>query len=300
MTEEYIKRNPGDLVTSEDWNEVQEMIKKDIADQVGRVETDLNEFKEEPVDAEKFGDNTPEEWINEFDDRYVQHAELEAGWGEYRRYFKQIDRQLVDSSFEPAIIKHNLHRYPVVNIYELAKLEYTISGETTAAAAAVTDNDGNEVKFLVYYAGHRDPVAENLMTHGEDDVHWGDPLNLILEQFGMSPNPEQYFDDVLNDLWGHMFDPGLSQDHFKRESYGHSEYIQTEILDKDRTVEQLAGKHGIWDDLRMAIRPQMIPVSPPLNINDNEYKFVQVVHLSQDILEIRVPSERDLMILLRT
>lgn len=296
MTEEYIKRNPGDLITSENWNEVQELIKNDIADQVGRVETSLNEFKEKPVDAEKFDGNTPDEWTKEFDDRYVQHAELEAGWGEYRRYFKQIDRQLADDSFEPAIIKHNLHRYPVVNIFELAKLEYTISGETTA----VTDNDGNEVKFLVYYSGHRDPVAEKLMTLGEDDVHWGDPLSLILEQFGMSPNPEQYFDDVLNDLWGHMFDPGLSQDHFKRVSYGHSEYIQTEILDKDRTVEQLTGKHGIWDDLRMAIRPQMIPVGPSFADISPVYPLVQVFHLSQDILEIRVSSAMDLMILLRT
>jgi len=290
MTEEYIKRNPGDLVTSEDWNEVQEMIKKDIADQVGRVETDLNEFKEEPVDAEKFGDNTPEEWTKEFDDRYVQHAELEAGWGEYRRYFKQIDLELAGGSFEPAIIKHNLHRYPVVNIFELAKIEYeTTSGDTPA------------VKFLVYYAGHRDPVAENLMTRGEDDVHWGDPFDLFLEQFGMSPNPTQLFDDVLNDLWGHMFDPGLGQDHFKRESYGHSTYIQTEILDKDKTVEKLAGS-GVWDDLRMAIRPQMIPVGPPLvaNTDTSSYHTVQVFHLSQDILEIRVPSAMDLMILLRT
>jgi hypothetical protein len=291
MTEEYIKRNPGDLITSEDWNKVQGLIKKDIVDQVGRIETDLNEFKEKPVDAEKFGGNTPDEWTKKFDDRYVQHAELEAGWGEYRRYFKQIDRKLVDKSFEPAIIKHNLHRYPVVNIFELDYLKNS-SGTT------VKDNDGNSVKFLVYYAGHRDPVAENLMTLGEDDVHWGDSFNLILEQFDISPNPEQYFDDVLNDLWGHMFDPGLSQDHFKRESYGHSKYIQTEILDKDRTVEQLTGKHGLWDDLRMAIRPRMIPAVLLSDVTESTQ--VQVYHLSQDILEIRVPSAMDLMILLRT
>jgi len=296
-TTPYISRNPGDVITAEDWNEAQVLIKEDIQNQVGEVETALNEFKETPVDADTFDGKTPEEWTEAYDERYVQRSELEAGWGEYRRYFKQIDLELADDIFQPAIIKHKLNRYPVVSLFELAELK------SKKDDTPVKDNDGNEVKFLVYYAGHRDPDAEKLMTHGPDDVYWGDPLTRIMEQFGMHPIPTQLFDDVLNDLWGKMFDPGLAQDHFKRESYGHSAYIQKKVLDENMTVNDLdAG--GMWKDLRMAIRPKMISAfDEPKTGGDYAGPImsrVQVYHMSQDMLEITVTEAIDLMVLLRT
>jgi hypothetical protein len=270
------------------------MIKEDIEGQVGQVKTELDEFKEAPVDADTFGGKTPDEWDQKYDQRYVQRAELPSGWGQYKRYFKQLNSNL------PAIIKHNLHRYPLVNIFELAKLEHKKEDNTSVI---VTDVDGNEVKFLVYYAGHRDPVAENLMTRGADNVHWGDPLTLIMEQFGMAATPTQLFDDVLNDLWGKMFDPGLDQDHFSRASYGHSKYIQKQVLDKNRTVEDLRSA-GMWEDLRMAMRPRAIPVGTRVLSNGESISpAVQTLHLSQDMLEIQIPSvlgSMDLMVLLRT
>lgn len=290
---------PGDLIAAERVNGVQVAIKKDIRDQVGKVQKNLDEFKATPVDASKFGGKTPSEWTTEYDKRYVQRSELKNGWGEYRRYLKQIDRP--ETTPDPALIEHGLRRYPTVTVFELAKLLTDV--QPADATKFLSEDTTLDAKFLIYYAGRRDPIAEKLMTRGSDTVFWGDKLELILEQFEMTPSPTQYFDDVLNDLWGKMFDPGLDQDNFRRDAYGHSKYIQSELLKNGRTVQELKSG-GIWDDLRMAIRPQLISTNSefadPTTKDPNQKNTVQVFHLSQNTIEIRAAKPIDLMVLLRT
>ena len=294
---------PGDLIAAERVNGVQVAIKQDIRDQVGKVQKNLDELKATPVDASKFGGKTPDEWTKEYDKRYVQRSELKNGWGEYRRYLKQLDRP--ETAPDPALIEHGLRRYPTVTVFDLAKL-LPSTGDATRDAELLkllSEDTTLDAKFLVYYAGRRDPIAEKLMTRGSDTVFWGDKLELILEQFDMTPSPTQYFDDQLNDLWGKMFDPGLDQDNFRRAVYGHSKYVQTELLGKGRTVQELKAG-GVWDDLRMAIRPQMISTNSefanPTTADPSQRNTVQVFHLSQNTLEIRAAKPIDLMVLLRT
>lgn len=285
----YEEFHAGDLIEAERMNTMQVKIKQDIAGQVGQVNDALNEHMEAPVDADTFGGKTPDEWKGDLDQRYVMRSEIPSNWGEYRRYFKQLDRQLGGApTFGPAIIEHELDRYPVITVFELLPLD-------------VSDEANTGVKFLVYYAGHRDNAASRLSTRGLDTVHWGDSLDLLLDQFGLQVTPKQLFDDVLNDLWGRMFDPGLDQDHFRREAYGHSDYVQQQILDKDRTVEELK-QMGIWEDLHMALRPRMIPLGIPYGDRnqDGATKQVDVFYLSQDALEIQATQQVDLMVLLRT
>lgn len=249
----YIPLNPGDVITAEDWNELQQYIKADLADNLSAI-------------------------------------------GDYRRYFKQMDRELSGGQIEPAVIEHRLNRHPMIEIYELAPLfeEEPLAGEQKPF-------DWQNVKFLVYYASRRDPIAELLRTETHDWFHWGDPLALWLGQFEVEPSASQAFDDLLNDLWGHMFDPGLEQDQFKREAYGHTGYVQRWI-DADKTVGELM-ETGRWDDLYIAVRPQLFtssiaksPTPAPIEPSGQ----IQVYHLSQNATEIQVPRAMDLMILMRS
>lgn len=297
----YDTFNPGDLIAAERMNAMQIAIKEDIHAKVQTVQDDLDQFKEEPVDADTFGGQTPDEWKTFYDERYVLKADLEGSLGYYRRYFKQL--ALPSDSPLPSLIEHNLGRYPVVSLFELAELR---GGEEPDSNELVISAEGERVKFLVYYAGHRDPDAAKLMTRaGTDAVHWGDPLQDILDQFGLQVSDSQYFDDVLNDLWGKIFDPGLEQDHFRRNSYGHTEYVQSQLLGNSRTVKELKDG-GIWSDLRLATRPQMIPTQVEFSTSardgdDNgQINRVQIFHLSQNMLEIRADSNIDLMVILRT
>lgn len=291
----YDKFNPGDLIAAERMNELQVSVRKDIHLQVGKVQQDLDEYKATPIDAALLGGKTPDEWTKLYDERYIQRSEIKNGWGEYRRYFKQISRPVADP--DPAIIEHNLRRYPVVSLFQLDRL-----GKPDELKDLVPEGFSPDPRFVVYYAGRRDPIAEKLQTQGADTVFWGDALDMILEQFELSTSPTQTFDDVLNDLWGKMFDPGLDQDNFRRAAYTHSRYIQIELLNRGRTVQELKSG-GIWNDLRVAMRPKMIPAS--IDFNDSTADVAQtnrleVFHLSQNALAIKAANPIDVMVLLRT
>ncbi len=289
----------GELIVAERLNELQIAIKKHVGIQVEDVKKELDEFKAKPVDASKFGGKTPAEWTKLNDERYVQRSELKGGWGDYRRYFKQLNRPL--PAPDPAVIEHNLRRYPVVSLFELTQL---ITNEEDAKRL-LSDDTSKDARFVVYYAGRRDPIAEKFMTRSADAIFWGDNIELILEQFGLTPAPTQMFDDVLNDLWGKMFDPGLDQDNFRRDAYGHSRYIQTELLSRGRTVQELKAG-GVWDDLRVAIRPQMIPVDIDFATGvanaqgARDTNRVDVFHLSQNVVDVQAAKPIDLMVVLRT
>ncbi|MGD2076748.1 MAG: hypothetical protein PVH18_00045 [Chloroflexota bacterium] len=296
----YIERNAGDLITSEDWNEVQQFVKADIAANAAADEENMASIQEQlgNVDAARFGGQTPEERTEDNDKRYVKRSDATAV-GEYRRYFKQLDKEIVvgnERIIEPSVIEHNLCRYPLVQVYELAQLfDRAPEGEHPFV--------WNEVKFLVYYASKRDPVAELLQTESSDWYYWGDRLPFILDQFDVQPARSQAFDDLLNDLWGAMFNPGLEQDQFKRDSYGHTSYVDKWIQD-DKTVGELLDE-GRYEDLRVAIRPQqlsagMIPSKTENGINWWNDDELDVFHLSENTIEIRVHRAIDLMVLLRT
>jgi hypothetical protein len=303
----YISRNPGDLITAEDWNEIQRKIKGDIdkaqasIDQIQKMGVDKASKAE---DADKFANKTPDKWKEELDERYVQHSELRSGWGEYRRYFKQLE-----DLTRPAIIEHNLHRYPLVNIYELQSFVDLLVEIEKDVSTDSRDNLQN-IKFFLYYEGHIDPAAGKLKSGNYK--HSGDSLEILMTQFGMSKEDGgQLFYDLLNDLWGKMFDTENEQDHFEIESCGFSKWIQDNIIDHQMSVGNVIHKR-LWDNLRIAIRPQMMPIGAyAINSGEvidkrlTEKTKVDVVHVSQDALEIHVTPltegrPLDLMVLLRT
>ena len=206
-------------------------------------------------------------------------------------------RTSTGDAIEPAVIEHKLCRFPLVEVFELQQL-------FTAAPpfpAGLTDKPfvWDKAKFLVYYATKRDPIAELLRTESSDWFYWGDSLSFWLDQFGVTPALSQSFDDLLNDFWGKMFDPGLEQDEFKGESFGHTPSVQ-KWIDDDKTVGALV-KGGQWEDIRVAVRPKLATWLLAENATvKSPTQEVLVYHVSQNAVEIRVPRAMDLMVLLRT
>ena len=72
----YIARNPGDLLSAGDWNQVQVEIKKDIA---GQIQKAVGEIESVPHsdDSDKLGGKTLEEAIKGLEERVLQ---------DYRKY----------------------------------------------------------------------------------------------------------------------------------------------------------------------------------------------------------------------
>ena len=70
----YIDRNPGDLITAEDWDEVQVKIKEDIANQLKAAKDDVLHGAtpvDHAINADKFDNKTPKNWTDELDQRYA-------------------------------------------------------------------------------------------------------------------------------------------------------------------------------------------------------------------------------------
>jgi len=304
----YINYQPGDLITAESTDEMQVLIKEDIAKNVGAIETEFHDFMGKPVDAAKFGGKIPTEWTAYYDERYVAKAELKDGLGLYRRYFKTLDRVLANGRLESAIIEHNLGRFPVVEVSELLPLNISENPLTNDDVAEGTNAD--QYRFLVYYATATDRASDKLRSRGNDKVFWGDPLALMMEQFKKTAKDTQRVSDVLNDLWGAMFDPGDDQDRFDSDKYGFSRYIDENVI-HDRLTFAQANDTGIWDDLRMAIRPRLLstgieipglPLAVPHGDNEGVSPAirVEIFHLSQNAIEIQVSRAADLMVVVRS
>ncbi len=291
----YVPVQPGDIISAALANALQVQIREDIGEQVGGVRAALDGYIAKPVDAAKFGGETPEEWTKKYDARYVRPADLAAGLGSYRRYFKSLNRELRDGKFEPGLIEHKMGRYPVVTVAELMPLSVLeladVPGDVTPA----------DLRFLVYYANARDRASTRLQTRGNDVAYWGDPITLLLEQFHLEINDTQLFDDVLNDLWEAMFNPGDDQDHFEFAKYGVSAYVQAQIIDRSLSVEQLK-RNGQWGDLQVAVRPRVLAVgqNEPAAAAGDQPAHVDVFHITQDMLEIQVTRATDLMVVLRS
>lgn len=287
-TDLYVEFHPGDLISAEDMNEMQDKIQEDIGTQITAAKKEIIEGEvAQAGNAKKFGGLDPSELEARQDKRYVMRDDYIAA-GEYRRYFKQADKVLGGGGIEPAVIKHRLHRYPIVEVYKLAQL-FAVEPLATKEKPFVWQT----VRFLVYYASKIDPVAELLRTESSDWFYWGDPLSYWLDRFGVKPEKTQVFEDLLNDFWGQMFNPGLEQDEFKGESFGYSKHVE-KWLDKP-VGDLMMGKQ--WEDLRVAVRPQLI--SPSLNLTAGAADQILVFHLSQNEIEIQVSSPMDLMVLLR-
>lgn len=291
----YIKYRPGDMITAESTNEEQVQIKEDILGKVGQVQKNLDDYKLLPVDAARFGGKLPEEWTKYYDGRYVLKSELKEGLGLYRRYFKTLDRP----GLEPATINHDLGRFPIVEVSELLPLDRGGLTNDEVESNTLASN----YRFLVYYATATDRASSKLVTRSNDKVFWGDPLPFIMEQFGKTPTDKQRFSDILNDLWGAMFDPGDDQDRFDNIKFGFSRYVEEHIIHDRLTYADLR-ENGMWEDLRVAMRPRLVsPLGGELQRVGDDFALplpVNVYHINQHILEIEVSRAADLMVVLRT
>ena len=93
----YIPQEPGNLITAEDWNELQEKIQDDIESKIADSE---QKIKTEGVDqagnADKFAEDTPDAWIEKLNELYAPKVHDHEGQSEYRRFIKQFTNKLYD------------------------------------------------------------------------------------------------------------------------------------------------------------------------------------------------------------
>ena len=293
MTEErvpYIKRNPGDLVAAEDWNELQVKIQEDMQDQIEAAKEEITETGVERADnADKFDNKTPKGWTDDLDERYAlkvhDHEELAA----YRRYYKQMEPD------DTIVLEHELGRFPLVDVYELQSI-----------LPAPTEGDPIDEKFYLYYH-HEERDRDVLYTRDRGRVRWpwGASLEQLLLEYQVEWEDDDSLGDVVNDFLDAFFAPPTD----------HITHLTSLWIDdkRDRTIEELK-RRDEWPDVRWAVRPQRLVAGSPLPVIgptpapgavvQMASPVVNIHHLSYDTLEVNTAADLgrdiDLMILLRS
>ena len=319
-TTPYISRNPGDVITAENWNDVQVKVKEDMQD---RIQSAKEQIKKTGVDradnADKFDNKTPKDWTDDLDGRYAPKVHDHEGADVYRRYFLELETRVVvtldnrteQTRLQPAVIIHNMGRNPVVQVYEL--LDLPIASDGTLPRT---------YKFCFCGPAHAEDLeALDFKTKSWDERHWGDPIDVVIENLIRYHDEDKQkelkalFQDSftlnawLTNLEKLLFEPGPAQYHFDMGDVYRTPWVKTRGGEK---VEVLRDNLGEWPP-RFVYRPRLINfallrVVPQGRASDEKEKviWIDICHLNLNEVEIAPGfhekvhlEELHLMVLLR-
>ncbi|KIH77077.1 hypothetical protein SAMN05660860_00422 [Geoalkalibacter ferrihydriticus] len=230
----YVPSTPGDLITAENWNDMQCKVQEDIAAKTAAAKEEIIEEGVSRADnAEKFDGKSATEWTDLLDKRYAAEVHDHEGVAGYRRFIKRFTPEL-----DKVLLHHKLGRFPLVDIYRL---------ETVAEV-----ND-KPCKLLFYY-GHADAEKYNLAHQVyREKVRLGLPFAQLLDEVGTEYDDENTIEDVLNDFWeSFMLTPNDEIDHCQ------TDWVR-ECCGQRRTVAELK-KADQWNDLYVAMLPVRVLV----------------------------------------
>ncbi len=248
----YVARNPGDLLSASDWNEMQLAIKADIEASKAAVK---EEIREEGVDkaanSEKFDNKGPGEWVAQLDERYAPKVHDHEEVAGYRRFIKRFSKAGED---DMALLEHGLGRYPLVDLYLLTEvvgiaLDKEKEKDKKRWEELLSENPALQgCKLFVYY-GHREAEKYALMASiNRNKVRIGIPLERFLAELAVEYEDDDTLEDVLNDMLdAFMEDPNDEIGHCR------SSWIEKSI-DERRTVHELKVADE-WPDIRVALAP---------------------------------------------
>jgi hypothetical protein len=239
-TTPYIPHNPGDLITAEDWNDVQVKIKDDITTQVKdaieKIDTVPN-----ADNAHKLENKTADELSSEILEKARQEIPQRTG---YRILLKRLKPD------EIKVIKHELSAFPLVDIYILFPFKVVCSED---------DQKSEEnVFFYLYHSSEKkirftkaDNTTESVEIEPIDNPPWRLPFADLLSLYQVKYTDTSSLGDLETEFWKAFFaDPN---DQFDDDDYCHSPWFDRCCGEK-RTVADLKSR-GDWDDLWLKTMP---------------------------------------------
>jgi hypothetical protein len=281
----YLEQHPGDLVTAENWNELQRKIKADIQSQITKAK---DEVKKEGVDkaanADKLENKTADQLSEEILAKAAQQAATRTG---YQRLYKNL------KSGEAKVIKHGLKACPLVDIYQLDSFKVVCSEDGVQSI-----DEG--VLFFLYHTSEAkirfkettDPKTKPVSITIEDsDPPFRIAFADLLAYYHVKYTDTSSLDDLVNEFEKAFFaDPN---DKFDDDVTCHSPWFDKCCGDR-RTVADLK-RSGDWDDLWLKVKPRKTinnstasvppehPVPAPINLD--------VVHFDLDTAGIKYTKD---------
>ncbi len=288
-TEPYIPRNPGDLITAEDWNDVQEKIKEDIAKQVKEA-VDAKTSVANADNAAKLENKSATELEDETVEKALAVLPTRTG---YKMIFKRLTKD------DEKVIKHELKACPLVDVYQLDYFEVICAtGEDKADQSDVFVNfylyNSREQKLKWTDTSVTPSVTKTIEIESADPKHHPFKISFgaMLDLFGVKYTDTQSLDDLETDFWKAFFS-GLN-DEFDEDQYCHSPWFE-KCCGEKRSVKTLKDS-GAWDDIWFQMRPRKVVHFPKTPIDDfatvtalsSAQADVQVVHFDFDTIGVQL------------
>jgi hypothetical protein len=275
----YIDRSPGDLITAEDWDDVQIKIKEDIA---AKISTAINAIKTVPYaeNAGKLSGQTTEELTKDIIDKALAQIPTRTG---YRRLFK-----VLKFGEEEVVIKHDLHEMPLVDVYQLDYFRVVCSEDDEKYESWVT--------FYLYHSSEKKlrykpegGTTVSIDIEPTDGHVYRIPFTDMLLRYNVSYTDTSSLEDLENDFWKAFF--AAPNDEFDDDQYCHSPWFDRCCRERS-SVSSLKQK-GDWDDVWFQMRPRRT-VNFPVSVGPVEEgptaapTQVQVTHFDFDTLGVRL------------
>lgn len=275
-TTPYIPHNPGDLITSEDWNDVQKKIKEDIAKQIQDAIQNVDNVPNAD-NAHKLENQTPDELTNDILEKARQELPKRTG---YKMLFKRLVKD------KENVIKHDLDAPPLVDVYQLDYFKVVCSADEEKHKAWVN--------FYLYHTSEKKiryakAPTETIEIEPKDGPPYRIPFNELLSLYKVKYTDTTSLDDLVNEFWKALFaDPN---DEFDETQYCRSPWFDKCCCDQ-RTVADLKSR-GDWDDLWFQMRPRKtinypVPASNDVPDPTPAPTQIKVVHFDFETLGIKL------------
>jgi len=286
----YIPHKPGELITAEDWNAMQGLIKQDIG---GQIKQAIGEIKK--VDQAGNAGTLEGKNLQQIEDEILTKAfeQLPKRTG-YQMIFKRLKKD------EEKVIEHKLKACPLVDVYQLDYFEVVCSEDDKRRAAWVN--------FYLWYANEKrfrdvsGATASPIVVESTDTRNHPYKIKFsdMLYRYNVKYTKDSSLEDVVNDFWTAFF--STPNDQFDEDQYCHSPWFDRCCREKSSVGE--IQKNGEWDDLLFQMRPIKTINYPltatgqpaslpgaPANTPPTQYQFphnIQISHFDFDTLGVRL------------
>ncbi len=238
MAEPYIAAHPGDLISADDHNRLQVLIREDID---GTVKKAIKEIQQVPRagDADKLEGTSKTELIDQIVARAVAEVRAKSS---YLQIFKVLNVG------KEEVVKHDLHLSPLVDVYQLDYFPVVCCEDKETSAAWVT--------FYLFHESEKRLHFGTPRTAFEIQPADGQPFRIafadLLSRYKVEFTDDSSLGDLETEFWQAFFkDPN---DEFSDDQHCHSPWFDR-CCREEKTVRDLK-RQGDWDELYLQMRPR--------------------------------------------
>lgn len=239
----YIPHNPGDLITAEDWDDVQIKIQEDITNKIDDAVKNIKSV-DQAADAGTLGGKTSEQLEDEIVKKVLQEIPKRNG---YQMIFNRLRQN------QEKIIKHGLETFPLVDVYQLAYFKVICSKEDDKTEAWVNFYVYNDINEKRLKAINPPPSTIEIESTDPRQIPYKIPLVDMLTRYNVKYSDDKSVEEVLGDLWNAIF-TAPNNDQFDDGQYCHSPWFDR--CCRDEITVGTVKKNGEWDHLFFQMRPQ--------------------------------------------